>query len=54
MIESDYMSYKVVQSVKKQLETGGCKILGAILNKVQNSGKGYYGYYKGYYGYYDS
>lgn len=54
VIESDYMSYKAVQSVKKQLETGGCKILGAILNKVQSGGKGYYGYYKGYYGYYDS
>ena len=54
VVESDYMSYKVVQNVKKQLETGGCKILGAILNKVPNSGKGYYGYYKGYYGYYDS
>ncbi|SEQ21207.1 capsular exopolysaccharide family [Lachnospiraceae bacterium NE2001] len=54
VIESDYMSYKVVQNVKKQLETGGCKILGAILNKVQSGGKGYYGYYKGYYGYYDS
>lgn len=54
VIESDYMSYKVVQNVKKQLETGGCKILGAILNKVPSGGKGYYGYYKGYYGYYDS
>ena len=54
LIETDNVSYKVVQGVKKQLETGGCKILGAILNKVQTSGKGYYGYYKGYYGYYDS
>lgn len=53
VIESDYVSYKVVQNVKKQLETGGCKILGAILNKVPNGGKGYYGNYKGNYGYYD-
>ena len=54
VIESDYVSYKVVQNVKKQLEKGGCKILGAILNKVPNGGKGYYGYHKGNYGYYDS
>lgn len=54
VIEADNVSYKVVQGVKKQLEAGDCKILGAILNKVQSSGKGYYGYYKGYYGYYDS
>lgn len=53
VIESDYVSYKVVQNVKKQLEKGGCKILGAILNKVPNGGKGYYGNYKGNSGYYD-
>ncbi len=53
VIESDNLSYKVVQQVKAQLEQSGCKILGAILNKVQMGGKGYYGYYKGYYGYYD-
>lgn len=52
VVESDYASAKVVQNVKKQLEAAGCKILGAILNKVQSSGKGYYGYYNGYgYGY---
>ena len=54
VVETDNVSYKVVQSVKKQLEAGDCKILGAILNKVQSSGKGYYGYYKGYYGYYNN
>ena len=54
VIEADNVSYKAVQQVKKQLEQGECKILGAILNKVESSGKGYYGYYKGYYGYYDS
>ena len=53
VIEADNLSYKVVQSVKRQLEQSNCKILGAILNKVQLGGKGYYGYYKGYYGYYD-
>ena len=54
VIEQDNVSYKVIQGVKKQLEQGGSKILGAILNKVESTGKGYYGYYKGYYGYYDS
>ena len=52
VIETDNVSYKAVQSVKKQLDKSDCKVLGAILNKVQSSGKGYYGYYKGYgYGY---
>ena len=53
VIESDAISYKLAQGVKKQLDQSDCKILGVILNKVQTSGKGYYGYYKGYYGYYD-
>ena len=53
VVESDNVSYKVVQNVKKQLDQSECKILGVILNKVQSGGKGYYGYYKGYYGYYD-
>ena len=54
VIESDNISYKAVQGVKRQLDQGGCKILGAILNKVETGGKGYYGYYKGGYGYYDN
>ena len=54
VIESDNVSYKVVQDVKRQLVQSNCKILGAILNKVEAGGKGYYGYYKGYYGYYDA
>ena len=53
VIESDNVSYKMVQNVKKQLDQSDCKILGVVLNKVQTGGKGYYGYYKGYYGYYD-
>lgn len=50
VIETDNASYKIVQRVKKQLEQSGCKILGAVLNKVEMGGKGYYG--KGYYGRY--
>ncbi len=53
VIESNKISYKAVQGVKKQLEQGECHILGAILNKVEKKQKGY-GYGKGYYGYYDS
>lgn len=54
VIETDNVSYKIVQRVKKQLEQGGCRILGAVLNKVEMGGKGYYGkgYYSNYYGSY--
>lgn len=52
VIETDNASYKIVQRVKKQLEQSGCKILGAVLNKVEMSGKGYGYYGKGYYGNY--
>ena len=52
VVESNGVSYKMVQGVKKQLEQGDCKILGVILNKVELGGKGYYGYGKKYYGYY--
>lgn len=56
VIESDVISYKFAQRVKQQLEKGGCRILGVILNKVNMEGKGYYGRYYGkryggYYGY---
>jgi capsular exopolysaccharide synthesis family protein len=53
VIESDSLSYKLVQSVKRELDQNNCKILGVILNKVEMGGKGYYGYYRGYYGYSD-
>ena len=48
IIETDSASYKIVQRVKNQLEKSGVRILGAVLNKVEMGGKGYYG--KGYYG----
>ena len=60
VIEADIISYKFAQKVKQQLEKSGCKILGAVLNKVDMDGKGYYGRdygkyygkkYGGYYGY---
>ena len=50
VIESDVISHKYALEVKKQLEFADCRILGAVLNKVDmDSGKYYKGYYKGYY-----
>ena len=49
VIESDVISKRNVQEVKKQLEMAGCKILGAVLNKIENKKRQYRGYYKGYY-----
>jgi capsular exopolysaccharide synthesis family protein len=55
VIESNAVSYKVVQNVKSQMEKSGCRILGAVVNKAETKKKGgiggYYGsYYGGYYG----
>lgn len=49
------VSSRMVLSVKRQLETTGVKILGAVLNKIRMNGSGRYGrYYSGYYNkYYD-
>lgn len=53
VIESDNLSYRITQKVKDQLDKSGCRILGAVLNKVEMEGKGYYGkYYGSYYGKY--
>lgn len=51
VIEAGSTSLKIVRRVKKQLEKSGCRILGAVLNKVDMSGKGY-GHYSNYYGKY--
>ena len=59
VIESDSTSYRACQKVKGQLERSGCKILGAVLNKVSSTGRGSYysrygrysgNKYNGYYG----
>lgn len=47
VVESHNISYKLVQRVLKQLEHGKCRILGAILNKVDMNRKGYYRKYYG-------
>ena len=59
VIESNAISYRFAQNVKAQLDKSGCKILGAILNKIPMESKGYYGkyygkYYGAYYGTYGS
>ena len=57
VVEANKVDYKFVQRVTEQLSKSNSRILGAILNKVDMSTKGYYGkyygsYYGGYYGYY--
>lgn len=52
VIESDLVSYKVAQRAKEQLERSGCKILGAVLNKVDVKKDKYYSSYYSHYGSY--
>lgn len=53
VVEAKKISYKFAQKVKAQLDKTGCRILGAVLNKVDINEKGYYGkYYGKYYGNY--
>ena len=53
VVESKKVSYKALQRVKKQIEQTGCKILGAVLNKVDMQQDTYYSKYYGHYGYYN-
>lgn len=48
VIESGAISYRLEQRVKEQLEMSGCRILGAVLNKMDVSRGGYYGKYGRY------
>lgn len=50
VIESGVISYRILQRVKGQLEKSGCRILGAVLNKVDVQQNSYY--YYGKYGRY--
>jgi capsular exopolysaccharide synthesis family protein len=55
VVEANAISYKFVQKIKSQLDKGKCRILGAVLNKVdlnkehQYYGKKYKKYEKQYY-----
>lgn len=49
VIESELVSYKVAQKAKEQLEKTGCRLLGAVLNKVDQQQDKYYSKYGYYY-----
>ncbi len=48
VIQNAAISYKIARTVKNQLLNSGVKILGAVLNKVDFSGKSKYGSYSKY------
>lgn len=48
VIESGWNSWRFEEEIKTQIEKTGCPILGAVLNKVDVSSKGYYGRYGKY------
>lgn len=53
VIAAGNVSYRFARKIKEQLEVAECRILGCVLNKVDLSGKSYYGkYYGSYYGKY--
>ncbi len=53
VIEAGKIRYGFAKRVKEQLDKTGCRILGCVLNKVNLTGKSYYGrYYGKYYGNY--
>lgn len=55
VIAQGMASARLISSAKRQLETSGVRILGAVLNKVKMKKIGYGSYYGGYYGgYYGS
>ena len=49
LVESGALSYRLVQKAKRQLERTGCRILGAVLSRVDMAGSGYYHRYYGKY-----
>ncbi len=49
VIESGAVSYRSAARAKEQLEKSGCRILGAVLNKVDTEKEKYYRHYESYY-----
>ncbi len=49
VIESELVSRKMAQKAKEQLEMSGCRLLGAVLNKVDIRKDKYYSKYNYYY-----
>jgi len=55
VVETNAISYKLARKVTSQLEKTGCKILGAVLNKVKTNSHSYYGkQYGDYYSKYNT
>lgn len=54
VIESGAVSHRMALKVKGQLEKSGCRLLGAVLNKVDTKSSPYYGSKYGKYGKYES
>ena len=53
VIEPGAVSYKLAQKAIRQIEKSGCRILGAVMNKVDTKRDKYYSsYYNHYGGYY--
>ncbi|MBQ7920246.1 MAG: CpsD/CapB family tyrosine-protein kinase [Lachnospiraceae bacterium] len=52
VVANGEISYRFAQKVKEQLDKAGSRILGCVLNKVNMSKSGKYGYYGKYYGKY--
>ena len=53
VITANYIAQRFAKDVKEQIEKSGCKVLGAILNRIPiKSGSYYNRYYKRYYGNY--
>lgn len=50
VVSANTVSYKFIQNTISQLKKTKCKILGAVLNKVDMRDNGYYGKYYGNYG----
>ena len=48
IIEADAVSYRDAQRAQRQIEMSGCRILGAVLNKVDTSNDRYYNKYSRY------
>lgn len=49
VIESELVSYKLAEKAKEQLEMSGCRLLGAVLNKVDRKKDRYFTKYNHYY-----
>lgn len=53
VITANYIGQRFAMDVKEQLQKSGCKVLGAVLNRVPTKSGSYYNrYYKRYYGKY--